>query len=122
MFSKKHIARYILNRILLSVSLLKIVPSLFMLIEAEAKLAGRDLLATIVLYFIALMLLCSVWISLLAFLFLYLVSLNISSLLSMLVILSLNIFLLLIIYLIILKRKNQSSFPKTREVMKSLRG
>ena len=121
MFSKKHIARYILNRILLSVSLLKIVPSLFMLIEAEAKLAGRDLLATIVLYFIALMLLCSVWISLLAFLFLYLVSLNISSLLSMLVILSLNIFLLLIIYLIILKRKNQSSFPKTREVMKSLR-
>ena len=106
------------------VSLLLLIPTLFSflgnvvnLVEYEAKLAKQSVCLLFVLALCALTLLSSTWLVLLVMLFVYLTSLQISSLTACFFIFLLNIFLLIMISLVMLLLKKNFSFPQTRHLL-----
>ncbi len=102
-------------------SLYRLINHLLTLMKYETHLARRSVITLLLLYLLAGSLLASVWICLLAMLFMYFISLHLTWLTSLIILLILNILLLVIVLLSMLLVKNNLSFPKTRELLHHLR-
>ena len=98
-------------------SLLKIIPTVTYIIEMEARDVGKNLVWLMVLMMISGVLLTSIWVGILAMCVVYLVSLNLGWMLSLLIVVVINILLLIITALIIANTKHDLSFEKTRELL-----
>ena len=93
---------------------IKRVSDLVNLAAIEAQLALKTLVILAILIFIVGSLLTACWITILTFIFFYLVSLNLSYLISSAIIVGINITVLAIVLFIIYKIKDNLFFPATR--------
>ena len=112
------LSKFIIDISMFVFSLFKIVPNFILLIELEARSAGKSIIALLILYLIAGTLITSIWLCILAMCFVYFISLNLSWLLSLFIIVIVNILLLVITALVITKSKNNLSFEKTRNLLR----
>lgn len=117
---KYSLAGSIKDVLLLVPNLVSIARNITTLINLEARLAGKTALVLIVLSVVYAVLIVSVWLCVLALLFIYLLSLHLSPSLSLLVILVLNIALLVIIGFIISRIKKNLFFPVTSKQCRDL--
>jgi len=97
------------------------VGNFFALVEIEARLAGRNLVTLLVLYLMLGSLLTSLWLCLLGLLFLYLITVQSSWALGLMIILVFNLLFLIIIGIIMIRLKNNLLFPETRNLLRHLR-
>lgn len=92
--------------------------SLASLAKLEAKLARYSIKKIIIFSAISLVIFLSSWFALLALLFVYLISLQFTSLMSMLIVFAVNLFILLILIAYTLSLKKDLSFSATRRQLK----
>jgi uncharacterized membrane protein YqjE len=91
------------------------VSDLVNLAALEAQLAVKSLVAICMLIFVISSILTAFWITLLAFIFFCLVSLDYSQMLASLVLVIINIVMLSFLFYVIYRLKNNLFFPATRE-------
>lgn len=111
------------------ITAVKMVPALFslfnhflLLVELDARRAGKSLITISVLALILVFLLTSIWICLLGMVLIGLLSLKLSWIVSLLIIMGINILLFIIMGLIIVRLKNKLFFPKTRRLLRNVSG
>jgi len=121
MSKKKHSLTKVLFKLLV------LVPTLFSLIGKvvtlagyEAKLAGRSLIVIIILSLLAGVLFATTWLGILAMLFMYLVSLQLSWQISLFILIIVNLCCLAIILCVMNKIKKNLLFPETREQLREV--
>jgi hypothetical protein len=115
---KNVVSKFFINIAMLIVSLLKIIPNLFLLIELEAADAGKSIISLIVLYVIAVVLLTTLWLCSIGIGFVFLTSLHLSVIASLCIIGVFNFLLLIITYLFILRTRYNFTFAKTRRYLR----
>ncbi len=122
MASKKKfpLSETVINLLLLIPNILGIIRNITTLINLEARLAGKAVVLIIIFSVIYAILLTSTWICLLALLFIYLTSLQLSTMSALLIILGLNVLSLAIIGLVISRAKKNLLFPETCQQCRSL--
>lgn len=110
------------------IGLVTVLPSLYRvatniprLLEADVRSTERSLVGFVCLAVISLVLLFSSWFCLLAMLFLYFTSLQLSTMISLLIIFGLNFLLLIIVGLIMTNKKSDLIFPHIRSLLRSIR-
>ncbi len=109
-------AKTILNLLVLIPTLYSLMKKTFALIGFEARLARRSVVVISVLSLVALILLFSTWLGVLAMLFFYFTaSLHWSLQQSMLAIVALNILMLVVVGFSIARARRNLSFPETRK-------
>ena len=99
-------------------TLFKLIPNLISLVELEAHAAKKSLISLLILYLIAGSLLTSTWLCILAMSFIYLISLNLSWLLSIFIIVAINVMLFILVAIMIMKSKKNLSFSRTRQLLR----
>jgi len=118
--TKKGLSKSLVNIVLTVFSLVKFIPHLVSLIEEETCLAGRSLISLLILYVIAGALLTCTWLGILALCFFYLTSLQLSSMMSLFILIVFNLLLMMIVLLIMLRKKNNLLFAKTRNLIRKV--
>src|SRR5580658_1334262 len=114
------LSKYIVDLAMCFFSLFKIIPNFILLVEIEARSAGKSIISLLIMYLIAGSLLTSVWLCMLAMCFIFFISSHLSWLLSLFIIIVINILLLIINMICILKSKDNLSFAKTRELLRNI--
>lgn len=110
----------IIKLLLVFPAILNVLANLGGLIKAEAHTAANNSVKMLILLiFISLALVIN-WIGLLSLLMLYLVSLNLGWLLSIVIPLAINTLLMIILILWILKVKDRLLFPETKRIIHML--
>ena len=110
----------LINTAIFMFSIFKLVPNLFALIEMEARAAKKSLASLLFIYLIAASLLTSLWLSILAMGFIYLISLQLSHLQAIFIIVFINLLLLIVTMLIAANTKKGLGFAKTRQIVRSI--
>jgi hypothetical protein len=111
---KLTISKAILKIIMLVPTLFSVFSNISVLIGWEARRAGKSIAILLLLSIVAGSIITTIWLCLLAMLFLYLISLHWSEIQALLCIALLNAVLLIIIGIIMSKVKNNLSFPAVR--------
>ena len=114
------LSKFLFDLVMIVLSLFKVIPNLIVLIEFEAALARKNLISLIVLFIFAVSLLTSLWLCLFAMCFIYFISLHMSYLTSIFITFLVNFVLLLIILLMISRIQNHLTFPKTRQLLRTI--
>lgn len=115
-----YLSKIIIDSVMFVFSLFKFVPNFILLIELEARSAGKSIVSLLILYLIAGSLLTSTWLCIIAMCFIYFISLHLSWILSLLIIVIVNLLLLIITTLVVSKAKNNLSFEKTRQLLRNI--
>jgi hypothetical protein len=110
----------LLNMFTLFTSLYNVFIAVGHRLKQDAKAAGKNMLALVILSCFSFILCSSIWLCINALLFFYLLSIKLSILISLFIITLINSILLLIILLSILKIKNKLLFPHTRKLLEYL--
>lgn len=119
--TKNHfLSRSLINIAIFIFSLFREIPSFISLIELEANAAAKSLSSLLVMYLIAGSLLTSTWLCILAMIFMYLVSLHLSFLLSIFIIIVINILLIILTTLAVKRSKSKVSFAKSRQILRKM--
>lgn len=90
------------------------------LIKLEARLAKRGLFSIVIFALISALLLTASWLCVLAILFIYLSSLQWSTLNILIILLGINIFMLIITFSFVRKYQRRLSFPETRHMLRDI--
>ena len=119
---KSSLGKTLINLALLIPSLFSLLCNITTLIRIEARLAGRSLVIIIGLLMLLGTVLVSTWFCILALLFIYLTSLQLSTAVSLLIILLLNILTIVLITSMAFRHKKNLLFPETcRQIFKKKR-
>lgn len=114
------IMRSIIDLFTIVSSIFKFISNFMHVFEVEASEARKNLVLLILLLLVSLTLFVSIWVCLLLMCFLYFVSLHLSWMFSLAIIVILNILLLIITVLVMLRAKNNLSFPQTRHLIRKI--
>jgi len=118
---RNHISKFIFDVITILFSLFKIIPNFISLVEIEAQIAGRSVINLLILHLIAGILLTSIWLSINGMCLVYLLSLQLSWLLSLFFICIINFTLLIITALVMIKVTHNLSFVRTRHLLRQIK-
>ena len=120
---KTSIVRTIKNFILMVPALFGFMKTLTLLLRYETRLARKSLAVVLLCLILFAALLASMWLCVLAILFVYLTTVvHLSALLTLGLILLLNVLLLVIVVLIMVKAKENLFFPETSRQIARLSG
>ncbi len=97
-----------------------VIIHVFSSIGSEARLAGRSIMVLLALAILLGSIFATIWLCVLAMLFVYLSSLQWNPLWSLLLIIGINLVFLIIVLYIMSKAKNNLTFHKTRQQFTSL--
>lgn len=114
------LSKFAIELVRVVMTLFKFIPNFIMLLELESQEAQKSLIALLVLYLIATTLMITTWICVLAMVYVYLTSMHISSLEALVLIVVFNLLLLVITALLMLNKKNQLAFSKTRHLLRNI--
>jgi len=117
MSGKNLLNKTIIDFVLLIYSLFKTIPDLIKLAELESRALAENMVSILILYLIAGTLLTSIWLCVIAICFVFFISLQLSWILSFFIILVLNVLLLIITVLLVLRKRNNMAFRKTRNLI-----
>jgi hypothetical protein len=112
----------IVDFVLIGLSLFRIIPNVINVVEYDAQEVKHSVVNLAFLYLIAIVISLSTWLSLLAIGIVFLLSLQFTLLQALSVTFAVNIFLLLLVYIFILKTKSRLSFKNTRALISNLFG
>lgn len=118
--NKAGTSRSILNLLFVVPSIISFAGNLVSLVQAEIHEMRRNIFWMVVLLVFSTVLLSTLWMGLMALLYIFFLSLNVSSIISIVFILLLNLFLLVITCLCATLVKNKIGFPETKEVVRKL--
>ena len=119
---KSSLGKTLINLALLVPSLFSLLCNITTLIRMEARLAGKSLVMIIGLLMLLGTVLISTWFCVLALLFIYLTSLQLSTAVSLVIILLLNILTIIFITSMVFRHKKNLLFPETcRQIFKNKR-
>lgn len=111
----------VVKLVLLATNFFSFMDNLTALIKLEARLAGKSLVAIVILSFLIVTLITSSWLLILTMLYFYFISLQWTATFSIFILLLFNIFFLVIVGIILSKVKNDLLFPLSREKCRGLR-
>ena len=114
------IGKYLLRAVMTVPMLFGVIGNIFSLLEIEARNTGRSIFYILMLCIFTVSVLTTTWVCLLAMLFLWLVSLQLSWQLSLFVLVVVNLVLLLLMIWMITALKKNLFFPETRGLVKSI--
>lgn len=103
-------------------SIYRIATNIPRLLEADVRSTERSIFMILCLAVIGLVFLFSSWVCLLAILYLYLVSSQLSAMMSLFIIFILNFLLLIIVGLKMANKKNNVMFPGIRQLLRMVSG
>jgi hypothetical protein len=115
---KLSLSRMLKDIIFMVPSLFFSVTNLTAIISAEAELAIKSLIILIILCFLTAALITAAWLCLLAMLFMWLLSLQISFVVSFLILFACNVVILGIVFYVISRYRKNLSFPVSTSVIK----
>lgn len=118
--NKSGTSRSILNLLLVVPSIISFASNLVSLVQTEAYEMRRSIIWLVILLIFSTVLLSTLWVGLMGLLYIFFLSLNMSSTASLVFILVMNLFLLIITCLIISMVKSKIGFPETKEIVRKL--
>lgn len=110
----------IINYITIGLSLFNIIPNIINVIETEAKDIKKNAEVLVLLYLVAIVIMLSVWFSLLAIGIVFMLSVGFTLLKALTITFATNVFLLIILSMCISKAKSNLFFKKTRMIIASI--
>ena len=118
--SKEREGSTVIGLITMIAGIASTVSNLIDLIGYETKLAHHSFFKAIILALITGLLLTSTWICLLGMLVYYLVTMQVSLPLSVLIVIVLNLLLTIIVMLLFLRARDQLSFKESRRALRDI--
>ncbi len=118
---KPTLGRALINLVIGVPTLLSLIGKIVSIIGFEARLAGRSLVSILMLTIISALLLTSIWLCMLAMLFVYLYSLQWPIPFILLTLIGVNLILLVIISIKIMKHKKRLLLPETHQLIDEAR-
>lgn len=115
---KFNLITFVMNVVLAAPALLGAFTNVLGLVQADARLAKRSLIRCVVLAIFGLTLLFSSWVCLLGIIYLSLISLHLSPILSLMIIFLINTLLLIIIGLVMMNVKDKIFFPRVTSLIR----
>lgn len=98
--------------------LFRIIPNLIFLVKLEAEIAKKNIISLIILCLIAWSLITTTWLCVMGMGFLFFVSLGLTWLMSSLIMTIINLVVLMVVGLIIVNKKSNFLFPKTKNLLR----
>lgn len=114
-----HVVRYFIKLAAVGFSIFEIIPRLFYLFEREIAYEKKRLILFAVLCCVAGVVLLSIWLCILAVIFIYLAELHFSPLASIMLVTLINIIIFCLMMAFICKQK-AALFERTRKVMQMI--
>lgn len=117
---KSKVTKSLVNLLLIVPSIINIIGSISLLFKTDARGSIRSMVIILLMSLFIVSLMVTTWMCLLAIIFIYFTSLQMSLMLSLSIILILNLLLMIIFILLVSKIKENIGFPQTTELLNSL--